>query len=71
MVTAGSDPRIVVIRRFPSEPEAALARSALEAYGIKAAIQRGPYSRPVDTFDLLVREEDIQAAIDILGPEEA
>jgi hypothetical protein len=69
VVTAGND-RIVVLRRFPSEPEAELARSALEAYGIRAAIQRGPYSQPVDTMDLLVREEDVQAATDILGSEE-
>ncbi len=63
--------RTVVIRRFPSEPEAELARSALEAYGIRAAIQPGPYSRPVATVDLVVREEDVQAATNILGSKEA
>jgi hypothetical protein len=65
------DGKVIVIRRFPHEPEAELARSALEAYGIRAAIQRGPYSRPVACFDVLVREDDAEAARDILGPEPA
>ena len=51
---------------------AELAKSALEAYGIDAAINGGPQPvRPeTTTIDLLVREEDLEAALEILGPEE-
>jgi hypothetical protein len=54
---------------------AELAKSALEAYDIDAAIGGGLISpqgvRPgLGAIDLMVREEDIEAALDILGPEE-
>jgi hypothetical protein len=42
----------------------------LGAYEIDAAIQRGPYPRDAATFDVLVRSEDVEAALKILGPEE-
>jgi hypothetical protein len=51
---------------------AELAKSALEAYEIEAAINGGPQPvRPeIGTIDLMVREEDVEAALEILGPEE-
>jgi hypothetical protein len=64
------EPTIVVVRRFSTQADAELARSALEAYGIPAAVQRGPYPQPVATYDVLVREDAVEAATDILGPED-
>jgi hypothetical protein len=64
------DPNIVVLRRYPALIHAELAKSALGAYEIDAAIQRGPYPRDAATFDGLVRSEDVEAALKILGPEE-
>jgi hypothetical protein len=54
---------------------AELAKSALNAYEIDAAINGGLTSpqavRPgTGTIDLMVREEDVEAALEILGPEE-
>ena len=64
------DSKIVVLRRYPALIHAELAKSALAAYEIDAAIQRGPYPRDAATFDVLVRDEDVQTALEILGPEE-
>jgi hypothetical protein len=64
------DPKLVVLRRYPAEIHAELAKSALEASEIPSAIQRGPYPKLAATFDLMVREEDVEAANEILGPEE-
>jgi hypothetical protein len=64
------DSKLVVLRRYPAQIHAELARSALEAREITSTIQFGPYSKPVATFDLIVREEDVAAANEILGPEE-
>jgi hypothetical protein len=64
------EPKLVVLRRYPAMIHAELAKSALEARNIPAAILRGPYSTPVLAFDLLIREEDVQDANGILGPEE-
>jgi putative signal transducing protein len=63
--------KVVIVRRFPAVIHAELARSALEAYGIHAAIKSGavPVQSEVATIDLLVREEDLEAALEILGPE--
>jgi hypothetical protein len=54
---------------------AELAKSALEAYEIDAAINGGLISpqgvKPgAGTIDLMVREQDVEAALEILGPEE-
>ena len=70
------DSKFVVVRRFPAVIHAELAKSALEAYEIHAAITGGllgpqSVSPTADrTFDLMVREEDVEAALEILGPEE-
>jgi len=64
------EPKLVILRRYPAEIHAELARSALEASGVPSAIQRGPYPKLAATFDLMVREEDVAAANEILGPEE-
>jgi hypothetical protein len=50
--------------------DAELARSALAAYEIAAAIQQGPHHQLAKTFDLVVREDDAEAADEILGPDE-
>ena len=62
----------VVIRRFPALIHAELAKSALRAYGISATIVGGavPVRKEIATIDLVVREQDVEAALDILGPEE-
>jgi hypothetical protein len=66
------DSKFVVIRRFPAIVHAELAKSALEAYEIDAAIKGGaqPIRPEIETIDLMVREEDVEAALEILGPEE-
>ena len=65
--------RTVVIRRFPALIHAELAKSALRAYGIAAAIVGGavPVRQEIATIDLVVREQDVEAALEILGPEDA
>jgi hypothetical protein len=49
-----------------------LAKSALAAYGIDAALNGGPQPvRPeIETIDLMARAEDVEAAVEILGPED-
>ena len=68
------DPKFVVIRHFPALIHAELAKSALEAYEIDAAIAHpGASTQRLRaelgmTITLLVREEDVEAALEILGP---
>ena len=68
--------KFVVIRRFPAIVHAELAKGALQAYGIPAVINGGLMSpqgvRPGQhwTIDLMVREDQAEAALEILGPEE-
>jgi hypothetical protein len=64
------DSQPVVLRRYPAVIHAELAKSALAAYEIEAVVQKGPYHHLAKTFDLLVRPEDVVAALEILGPEE-
>ena len=65
------DSKLIVIRRFPTIIEAEVARSALEASNLAAAIQRGPHHQLVASFDLIVREDDVRAADEILRPDDA
>jgi hypothetical protein len=61
----------VVLRRYPAVIHAELAKSALAAYEIQAVIQTGPGAGRLTTaFEVLVRPEDVAAALEILGPEE-
>jgi hypothetical protein len=68
------DSQFVTIRRFPAMIHAELAKSALEAYEIDATIVCGLTSSPpyqnAALIDLMVRAEDVAAALEILGPEE-
>jgi hypothetical protein len=68
------DSKLVVVRRFPAMIHAEVAKSALKAYDIDAAIGHGGSSeqrvRPElgTEIALMVREEDVEAALEILGP---
>jgi hypothetical protein len=64
------DSKLVTIRQFPAMVHAELAKSALAAYEMDAAINDGVRVGGSGTIDLLVREEDVEAALEILGPEE-
>ena len=66
------DSKLVVVRRFPAMIHAEVAKSALAAYEIDAAIKGGaqPIRPEIETIDLMVREEDVKAALEILGPEQ-
>jgi len=75
---AMSDANLVVVHAFGTGPEADMAKSALEAAGIDAMIQADSVGgmRPhvawaSGGFKLLVREEDAEAARDVLEPDEA
>jgi hypothetical protein len=64
---------LVVARTFNTRPEADLARSALDAAGIDAMVRAdsGGDMRPAlawagDGFQVIVREEDVEAAREIL-----
>ena len=68
-----ADGDLVVVHTFPSQPDAALARSALEAAGIESMIQADSIGgmRPhvawaSGGFKVLVREEDEAEARDVL-----
>ena len=68
-----TDSELVVVYSFSSQPEADLAKSALEAAGIDAMIKEdsGGGMRPHLAwagvgFQVLVREEDALAARDVL-----
>ena len=62
---------VVVCRSFSTLAEAELAIGALVAYGIDAAYRRGHGLHLATTFDVLVREDDVAAALDVLGTEQA
>jgi hypothetical protein len=69
------DSKLVIVRRFPAMVHAQLAKSALEAYEIEAVINGGLMGPQgvragMGTIDLMVREEDVDAALEILGAEE-
>jgi hypothetical protein len=64
---------LVVARAFNTRPEADLARSALDAAGIDAIVRAdsGGDMRPAlawagDGFEVIVREDDVEAAREIL-----
>ena len=67
-----SDAELVVVHSFGSQPEADLAKSALEAAGIDALIKEDSAGgmRPslawAAGYEVLVRAEDVQAARDVL-----
>ena len=65
--------KLVIVQDFSKEPEAEIARSALEAAGIDAMIQsdtaghmRTHIAWSGAGFRILVREEDAAAALEIL-----
>jgi Putative prokaryotic signal transducing protein len=67
--------RFIVVRRFSAVIHAQLAKGALEANGIEATMNAGlmgtQTARPgTGSIDVMVREEDVPAALQILGPEE-
>ena len=65
------DVSLVVLRRYPARIHAELAKTALEASGIDSTIVGGDFSyRRGGPIELLVRAEDVQRAVEILGPEE-
>ena len=64
---------LVVARAFNTRPEADLARSALDAAGIDSMVRAdsGGDMRPAlawagDGFEVIVREDDVEAAREIL-----
>jgi hypothetical protein len=61
---------LVVVPSYPAWIHADLAQSALEASGIVAFVQRGSGPRVAFTVELIVREEDVSAANEILGTDE-
>lgn len=68
---------LAVVRAFGNQLEADLAKSALEAAGIDAAIQadsvggnRSDVAFHTGGYKVLVREEDAAAARDVLDPPE-
>jgi hypothetical protein len=69
------DANLVVVHEFGSQPEADLAKSALEGAGIDAMIQadsvggmRAHVAWSGAGFKVLVREEDAADAHDVLEP---
>jgi hypothetical protein len=69
-----SDTQLIVVHAFATEMEAVIAKSALESAGIAATIQSDTAGgmRPhlgwaTGGFKVLVREEDEDAAHEILG----
>jgi hypothetical protein len=65
-----TESKAVVVRSFPSPIEAELAMGALQASGIDAAVRRGPGIQLAISFELLVYENDVEAASEVLGPED-
>lgn len=66
-------PKLVVVRAYGNRPEADLAKGVLEASGIQAMIQadraggmREHLAWSGAGFRILVREEDVTAARDVL-----
>jgi hypothetical protein len=67
--------RIVVVQTYGSRPEADLAKGALEDAGIPAMVQADTAGRMREHlawsgagFKVLVREEDVTAARDVVAP---
>ena len=72
------DSELVVVQAFGSQWEADMAKSALEAAGIPAMIQadaaggmRPHIAWASGGFKVLVREEDVAAAHEVLAPDAA
>jgi hypothetical protein len=70
------DVNLVVVHAFRSEPEAEMAKGALEAAGIDAMIQadsaggmRPHLAWASGGFKVLVREQDAAAAREVLEPQ--
>ena len=67
------DPALVTIYTFTNEPEAEIAKGALEAFGIDCMIARDncggqrPHLTLTGGLRLLVRAEDAQRAADVLS----
>jgi len=55
----------VILRRYPTVIHAELAKSALQAYGVDAAVLGGPLDERPDfldrSIDLMVKREDVNA----------
>jgi hypothetical protein len=68
------DTRCVVVRRFSAVIHAQLAKGAFEANGIEATMNAGLMGNQATwhggSVDLLVREQDVAVAVEILGPEQ-
>jgi hypothetical protein len=68
------DSDLVVLRRYPARIHAELAKSALDAQGIESTIVGGEFTYRTAwadaTIELIVRADDVNRAIEILGPEE-
>jgi len=69
------DAKLVVVHAFASGPEAEMAKGALESAGIDAMIQADsaggttPYlAWASGGFKILVRDEDVAAAREVLEP---
>ena len=67
--------KLVVVQAYRSRPEADLAKSALESAGIQAVIQsdtaggmREHLAWTGAGFKILVREEDLTEACEVLNP---
>jgi hypothetical protein len=62
---------LVVLRSYSHRIPAELAQGALEASGLTAFLEVGPYGPGHEAFrvDLLVKAEDSEKALEILGPE--
>jgi hypothetical protein len=66
------DSALITIRTFTSEPEAYVAKSALDSFGIQCMISRDdcggqrPHLTAAAGVRLMVRAEDAQRAADVL-----
>jgi hypothetical protein len=61
----------VVLRKHPHRIPAELDKRTLEAAGLTAFLEVGPYGPTHETtgVELLVRSEDVETALTILGPD--
>jgi hypothetical protein len=73
--TAMDHPKLVIVQRYGTRPEAEVAKSELESAGIQAMIQgdtaggmREHLAWSGAGFKILVREEDVTDARDVLTP---
>jgi type III secretory pathway lipoprotein EscJ len=76
-LAAMSDANLVIVHTFLNEPEAELAKGALQSAGIDAIIQaddvggmRHHLAMGSGGFKVLVREDDAAVALEILEPSE-